>query len=205
MDVKMSAHLTGMLRNTQAARPLYQDLLVKQHAAAEKMQVVKGRQVLFMINAFFSTNKHNDFVYTVTDLVKLPWLGGREVGQLRSKWDSTVGSIKDKLDEETLADLLASKMERSQELRDDMARYSRLSVDDKEHTYQYLRGTIDRCLLRRQQKKNREEQSRAFSNPAGDRGRESHDRSANPAQKLASQRRQKRRAWKEQTAEPRAW
>ena len=65
MDFKMSARLTGMLRNTQSARSLYQDLLVKQHAAAAKMQVVKGRQLLFMINAHFSTNKHDDFVFTI--------------------------------------------------------------------------------------------------------------------------------------------
>ena len=104
------------------------------------------------------------------------------MGTFRNKWDTIVESIKDKLSDETLADQLASKVEQSADLRDDMAYYHRIPVNHEDHSYRYLREAVDRCLFREQQKKNREEHSCAISQPAGDRGRESHDRSANPAQ-----------------------
>ena len=132
-----------------------------------------------MDDQWFSTNKHDDFVYTITDLVKLPWLGGREMATFRIRWDSVVEALTDKLSDETLAELLASKMEQSGELKDDMSHYYSVPVGHVDHTYRYLRDALDRCLFRRQQKKNSEEHARALSHTGGERPRDSHDRSAN--------------------------
>ena len=138
MDFKLSVYLTNMLRNIAAACTLYQDLQLKQHAAAALTKVAKGRQILFMINESFETNRQETFVFTIVDLSGLPWLGDREMATLRNRWDTVAESIQDKLSDATLADLLSAKMDKPVELHDAMAHYWRMPEGHVDPTYKYL-------------------------------------------------------------------
>ena len=71
-------------------------------------------------------------------------------------------SLPDTLGPGTLADILVKKLDQSQELSSDMAHYHRSEAGTKDHSYSFLRAAIDRNLARRQEKKNRDEQSRAL-------------------------------------------
>ena len=106
------------------------------------------------------------------------WLGDRELATFRSRWDTVVDSIKDKISDSTVADILAMKLGQSSELRDGMAHYYRMPEGHEDHTYKYLRDSIERFLARRQQKKNRKEQTRALSHTTGDKPRDSQGRNA---------------------------
>ena len=63
MDLKLSTVLTGIIRNSQTARPLYDDLMVRELAASLRGSMLKGRQIMFMILEFFKTNRQMQFMY----------------------------------------------------------------------------------------------------------------------------------------------
>ena len=75
MDLKLSSVLTIMIKGAQAAHILYDDSTVREQEAVCKNAMVKGRQLLFTIVAFFETNRQMEFVYTIKDLTTLPCLG----------------------------------------------------------------------------------------------------------------------------------
>ena len=124
--------------------------------------MLKGRQILFMIVTFFKTNRQMELFYSIEDLSTLPWLGDRELHKFRHKWNEVTGSLSDHLSHDTLANVLAKKLDQSHELKGDMEYYWRMPNGHADHTYEFLRASIDRNLARRQEKKNRDEQSRSL-------------------------------------------
>jgi hypothetical protein len=53
LDLRLSAALSNCIRNAPSARALHDDLLVKEEQAQSAGTMLRGRQVLFMINEFF--------------------------------------------------------------------------------------------------------------------------------------------------------
>jgi hypothetical protein len=150
MDLKLSTVLTGVIRNATTARTLYDDLMVREASASMNGSMLKGRQTMFMILEFFKTNRQTQFMYTIEDLAKLEWLGDRDLHTLRHRWSLTTEGLSDNLSEETLATVLAKKLEQSQDLKEDIAYYYQCTDDHGYHSYTYLRSAMDRSLARKQ-------------------------------------------------------
>ena len=170
MDLKLSTVLTGVIRNATAARTLYDDLMVREASVSMNGSMLKGRQIMFMILEFFKTNRQMQFMYTIEDLAKLEWLGDRDLHTFRHRWSLITEGLSDNLSEETLATVLAKKLEQSQDLKEDIAYYYRCTDDHGDHSYTYLRSAMDRRLARKQQKKNRDDQTREWATRPKDRG-----------------------------------
>ena len=100
---------------------------------------------------------------TIEDLAKFEWLGDRDLHTFRHRWSMIVEGFTDNLREDTLASVLAKKLEQSGELREDIAYNYRCLDGHRGHTYTRLRDAMDRRLSRRQQKKNREGQTREWA------------------------------------------
>ena len=92
---------------------------------------------MFLMLQFFRTNRQMEFVCSIEDLASLTWMGDREMHTFRHKWSMITESIPDRLPQETLASVLAKKLERSNELKDDMAHYGRCEDGHAEH-----KGTV---------------------------------------------------------------
>ena len=103
-----------------------------------------------------------EFVYSVEDLTNIHWLGDKDLHLFRHKWNEVTESMSDKLSQDTLAHLLVKKLDASIELKGGLDHYWRMPIGHEDHSYQFLRSAIDRCLARRQEKKNRYEQSRSL-------------------------------------------
>ena len=58
LDLRLSAALTACVRNAPTARALHDDLLVKEEKAHAAGTMLRGRQILFMLNEFFKTSVH---------------------------------------------------------------------------------------------------------------------------------------------------
>ena len=92
LGLRLSGAFTGIIRAEARARSLLDDLTVQKERAQERGAIVKGRQILFMIYAFFKTNSHTHLVHSVEDLIKLNWMGDRELHTFRHRWETIVSS-----------------------------------------------------------------------------------------------------------------
>ena len=115
---------------------------------------------MFIISEFFKTNRQMQFMDTNEDLGKLEWLGDRDLHTFRHRWSLIAEGLADSLSEDTLATVLAKKLGQSQDLREDIAYYYRCIEGHGDHPYTYLRAAMDRSLARKQQTKNRGDQTR---------------------------------------------
>ena len=88
-----------------------------------------------MILKFFKTNRQLEFMCTIEDLAKLEWLGDRHLRTFRHRWNMITEGLADNLSEDTLATVLAKKLEQSGELREDIAYYYRCPDGHGDHTY----------------------------------------------------------------------
>ena len=159
LDIKLSTALTVTVRNAPAASALADDIHLKEEAVFNHGGMLAGRQILLMIYDFFKTNRSLDVIYSVEDLTSLQWMGDKDMHTFRFYWDQITGTLRDRLDEATLANILVKKLEKSAELSEDIARYYRQNDGDKDHSYTYLRDCMTRCLQRRLQKTNRDGQT----------------------------------------------
>ena len=82
--------------------------------------MLKGRQILYMIVSFFTTNRQMEFVYGVEDLTAIHWLGGKDLHLFRHKWNEVAESMADKLGQDALAHILVKKLDSSNEFKGDL-------------------------------------------------------------------------------------
>ncbi len=108
-----------------------------------------------MMDQFFRTQPHMGKVSSINDLVNLKLHNDQGLADFRFLWDHIVENKPEKLDDKTLEDMLAEKLEASVVLKEDLSHYHRIKLDHEDRSYAYLRGTIDRYLNRKQQEKNR--------------------------------------------------
>ena len=163
LDLRLSTALTLIIRNAPNARALHDDLLVKEEQAQAAGTILRGRQILFLMYESFKTNTHMALLYNVTDLSALKYPGDSQLHHFRHQWDLITESMTDSIGQDTLATVLLTKIDTSNELRDDIAYYHRCPTGHADHSYRFLKESIDRCIDRKQQKKNRADQAAGFS------------------------------------------
>ncbi len=104
----------------------------------------------------FRTQPHMGQVYSIMDLTQLQFTGDANMADFRFMWDTILDRMRDRLDERTLQELLVDKSKTSVALKEDIMHYYRVERGHKDHSYIYLRTSMDRYIERRQQEKNRE-------------------------------------------------
>ena len=58
----------------------------REHAAAMQGRMPKGRQTAWLIFTFFKRNPIMGVMYSVTDLAKLEWMGGKQIHEFLVMW-----------------------------------------------------------------------------------------------------------------------
>jgi hypothetical protein len=127
-----------------AARSLHADVLVREERAPEAGAMLRGRQILFLMYDYFKTNVHMALIYSVTDLAKLTYPGGKNMHSFRHRWGLTTASMSDKLNHDTLASILLQRIESSNGLRGGIAYYHRRHEGHSDKTYAFLKQCMDR-------------------------------------------------------------
>lgn len=146
----------------EKARAVTDQLQLKEELLFDKGILVRGRQVLWMINENFRTSSTTDSYYDILDLAELQYPGDAKMTTFLYLWDICINSMDPRLSDETLRDALVRKLRRSPAMKDDLAAHNRIDATDPNKTYQRVRGRVDAYLLRQQQEKNQEEKSNLF-------------------------------------------
>ena len=168
LDMKLGTALTAILQAAgDKARAIIDLLQVKEECIWLEGKLVKGRQILWLINEHFRTSTTTDSYYDVLDLAELSYPGDAKMTTFFYLWDICISSMDPKLPDDTLRDILVKKLKSSQAIKEDLAHYNRLDHGHPEKTYQWIRGRMDAYLLRKQIEKNQEEKSNMFKRGGG--------------------------------------
>ena len=131
---------------------LYRTFQAKSEAALDTGGCVNGRQICWLICNYYKTSSHMTMIYSYQHLDSLKWYGDHRVPEFRHQWLRLVDNLKDPLGEETLRDMLATKISESRiAFKDDMNHYNRergksrmTKVDSPDYSYVYLLGIMER-------------------------------------------------------------
>ncbi len=162
-DIKLPVALSGMIRDAPDARPLLDEVMLKEEQAFANNFILKGRQIAWMVNNWLRTNTSLDLVYSVEDLTRLQCTSDKDLHNFRHKWNMITGSMVDELKDKSLENILVSKLTNVRDSSEDLAHYYRAKEGTPDRSYQFLRARIDDCLERRQQKQNRDDMTKSLA------------------------------------------
>ena len=158
LDLKLGASLGAVVRDS-GSENLIDDLAEKNLEAMSSGAVLKGRQVLWLLFNHFKTNPSLTPVYSIVDLMGLGWWGDDSMHGFRHMWNFITRNMAEPLNENTLRDLLLERLNKSKVLQADISHYHRLSHNDPDRSYNYLRNCMNRYLERTQMTKTRDDYS----------------------------------------------
>ena len=72
--------------------------------------LVKGRQILWLINEQFRTSSTTDSFYDILDLANLQYPGDQKMSSFFALWDVCITSIHPRLPDDQLRDTLVKKL-----------------------------------------------------------------------------------------------
>ena len=83
-------------------------------------------------------------VYGFHDLSDLQWMGDDRMPEFRFHWDHVVDNIDDVIPLKAKRDLFYRILSKSTVLQEDLAHYRRAPEGTEDHTYEFLRASMDR-------------------------------------------------------------
>ena len=156
LDLKLSAALGVMLK--AAKNQVTERVHFEEMQSFDKGEMLKGRQIAWLILQHFKTNPKMGVFYNVTDIGQVKWRGDtpRQVHTFMMIWKYILHNTKTKIPTDELAEILLTKLEKSNVLKGDIDAYNRMKEDDPDRTYDYLMSSMVRYLDRCRYHSNRE-------------------------------------------------
>ena len=155
LDLKLAAAMGPVIR--EGGHVLSLAVNIKEKIAAQNNSVVKGRQLVWLLYNHFQTNPSMGFVYSITDLTNLEWMGDAKMQSFLYVWYVMVSGMPGDIEQTTLRNLLHEKIEKSSVLAYDLSHYDRLPEGHQDKSYAFLISCMERYVQKTSQKKNRNE------------------------------------------------
>ena len=132
-------------------------------------RLMKGREKYWLFLRHFETNRALGSVYSLADLAKVLWLGDRNIELFLHRWKTTVASVPNLPDDNSLMEMVLLQMEQSHELSIEVRQFRRLSPSNPEKNYAALIDIMESHVQQERQRLNR--QSISFASGQGRGGR----------------------------------
>ena len=150
LDAKLLSALTNILTG-DVARII--DTYKETEAAAGRM--VRGRQVLFKLHEYFSTNIKHGATYALQDLFSVR-LKGENLKSFIANWDQVLAGLEKIPDVSVLETLLYNQVKNCRAINHDMNEYHRAADGSATKSYDFLVQAVRRHLDRTRLETNRE-------------------------------------------------
>ena len=116
---------------------------------------VRGRQVLLMMDEFFSTNIKHGATYSLKDLFAVK-LKGENLRTFISNWDTVNAGITHPPDPSVLETLFYEQVNNVRAIQHDIEVYNRAEEGTENHSYKFLVDVVQRYLRRERLESNRD-------------------------------------------------
>ena len=161
LDAKLMSSLTTILVGDFARR-----INTLKETEAAKGQQVRGRQVLFLLNEYFSTNAKHGSTYSIQDLFSVK-LQGTNLKAFMTNWDTVMAGVPQAPDESILEYLFYTQVRYHRAIAHDIAEYQRAEQGTPRHSYEYLVSAVRLQLERERLETNRERIARGLGSGTG--------------------------------------
>ena len=118
-------------------------------------RLVRGRQVLLMMDKYFSTNALHGSVYDIEDLLSVTMVNEKLEVFMRN-WDTVLSGIKKLPEESFLEPIFQRQIKKARVLQHDLNIYERALEGTPERTYRFLYDAAFRYIGRKRTDRNRE-------------------------------------------------
>ena len=125
---------------------------------------VRGRQVLLMMDEFFSTNIKHGATYSLKDLFAVK-LKGENLRTFISNWDTVNAGITHPPDPSVLETLFYEQVKNVRAIQHDIEIYNRAEEGTDNHSYKYLVDAVQRYLRRERLESNRDRIHNSLGGP----------------------------------------
>ena len=89
---------------------LSEDLTLKAREFAQRSQILRGRQLIWMMIDYFKTNRSFQEQYTWQDIEALQWQGDEKLQWFYTRWKFITASLSTSIPEQYLRDTFLSKI-----------------------------------------------------------------------------------------------
>ena len=156
LDAKLLSALTNILTGDFARKvDTYKETEATNH------RYVRGRQVLFMMHEYFSTNIKHGATYSLQDLFSVKMKGENLRGFI-SNWDQVMAGIPKVPETSILETLFFNQVKNSKAIAHDLQEYHRAEEGSDKKTYNFLVTAVRRYLDRERLESNRERVARTL-------------------------------------------
>ncbi len=150
LDAKVLSAVTNILEGAFARQI---DTFKEREANGGRL--VRGRQVLFKLDNFFSTNAQHGSVYELEDLLSVKMVN-EKLETFMHNWETVLSGIQNTPDEAFLEPLFHRQIKRCKDLAHDINIYERAIQGQPEKTYKFLYEAATNHLSRKRLERNRE-------------------------------------------------
>jgi hypothetical protein len=148
LDIKLYAAVLSVIRDGN--RTLATKVAGLEDAALTKGNVMKGRQLVFLVHDWFKLNPDMKHLYGLHEITDIKWYGDERIFDFLELWRRIVSSNSIELTPKQLSIILVEKMAPSKVLAQDVAYWKRLEDGNDQKTYEYLINAMQRHLDRDQ-------------------------------------------------------
>ena len=154
LDAKVLSAITNVLEG-EFARQIDSFKEPQPHAG----RLVRGRQVLAKLDAYFATSALHGSLYELEDLLGVKLINENLI-TFMSNWDTVLSGMKVTPDDTFLEPLFHRQVKKCKSISHDIAIYERATEGAKERSYAYLYQAASNYLARRRLDRNRERMAR---------------------------------------------
>ena len=145
LDLKLHQCLTAVIK--EGCRTLAAKLATMEDKAMMNGEILKGRQLGWLIHDWFRLNPNMKPLYGFQDINDIQWMGDDKIFEFLQLWRGIVSQNTIQLTHEQLAVILLAKIpDNSKAIGQDKAYYKRLPDGHEQKTYDYLINSMERYL-----------------------------------------------------------
>ena len=166
LDLSLARALQGMVKSS--GESLSEDVTMKAREFAQKDNIFRGRQIIWMMIDNFKTNRSLQEQCTWQDIESLQWPGDERLQWLYIRWKLIANSLSITMPEVVLRDTFLSKVRALKKLPVDIVEFDRMREDDDRRTLKWLTEGTDRLLARERTEWARKLQKKSLTSGAID-------------------------------------
>ena len=137
--------------------------MLEDERLAKLGQMIKGRQILWMIHEYHKMDAELGALYDIQDLLSVKFRGDDQLEWFYTTWKSVIQNLNEPLSENIQESIFLTQLRESRALKDEIAHYDRVDVDHPDRSYKFLKRTVRKYINRVRKEKNRRARERGLA------------------------------------------
>ena len=163
LDLKLASAMTNMMHKGGERSKRFRDRVnLKMEEASKMGDIIKGRQIVWMLLDSFKTFDRSAVVYGFDHLSTLR-VNNNDLHEFLIQWNHVLSKMGDEhIQTSLLRDAFYRKIERVHEVSYDLNIYERMAESDPNKTYEFLINCVETAIRKQDKRRNMTEREMAL-------------------------------------------